>query len=81
MTPVEPQLHENAKLVIIAKDQPEYIPLPASVDNNGVVMTEWEPTAEELQKLFTGGRIRLWIYTYNHPLQPVMLDVVGGSNV
>jgi hypothetical protein len=63
MTPVEPtQLHEGGHLVVFAKDQPEYKPLPASVDANGLVMTEWEPTAEELQMLLMGGRIRLWVH-------------------
>ena len=76
MTPVEPTLHEGAKLVMFAKDQPEYLPLPASVDASGCVMTEWEPTAEELDRLLCGGRVRLWIYTFGHRLQPVMLDVV-----
>ncbi len=62
MTPVEPTIHEGAKLVVFAKDQPEYIPLPASVDSNGLVMTEWEPTEEELIHLLSGGRIRLWMH-------------------
>ncbi len=62
MTPVEPAVHDGAKLVVFAKNQPEYIPLPASVDPNGVVMTEWGPTAEELDRLLCGGRIRLWLH-------------------
>ncbi len=66
-------------LIVIAKDQPEYNPLPASVDGNGCVMTEWELTAEELHQLFTGGRIRLWIHTFNTPLQPLSIEVVGGE--
>lgn len=75
MIPVKPTLHDGAKLVVFAKDQPEYIPLPASIDSSGLVMTEWEPTAEELDKLFTGGRIRLWIHTFGNPLQPVRIEV------
>ncbi|MES2360028.1 MAG: hypothetical protein V4529_16935 [Gemmatimonadota bacterium] len=62
MTPVEPTLHENAQLIVFAKDQPQYIPLPASVDKDGVVMTEWEPTADELDRLLSGARIRLWLH-------------------
>jgi hypothetical protein len=75
MTPVEPTLHHGAKLVVFAKDQPQYIPLPASVDSDGIVMTEWEPTAEELEMLLSGGRIRLWIYTFGQALQPVKVEV------
>lgn len=76
MTPVEPTLHANAHLVIFAKDQPEYVPLPASVDGLGVVMTEWEPTAVELEQLLQGGRIRLWVHTFGRPLQPVMVEAI-----
>lgn len=77
MTPVEPTLHDGAQLVIFAKDQPEYDPLPASVDARGVVMTEWEPTAEELDRLLSGGRIRLWVHTFRQPLQPLSIDVIA----
>lgn len=81
MIPVQPKaLHAGAMLMVFAKDQPQYIPLPASVDNEGTVMTEWEPTAEELELLFKGGRVRLWL---NHtqvelgrPLTPITLEVV-----
>lgn len=77
MTPVEPTPHNGARLVVFAKDQPQYIPLPASVDANGLVMTEWEPTAAELDHLLQGGRIRLWIYTFGHALQPVSLEAIA----
>ena len=76
MTPVEPALHDGARLVVFAKDQPQYIPLPASVDKEGVVMTEWEPTADELDRLLSGGRIRLWVHTCGHPLQPVLVEAI-----
>lgn len=62
MIPVEPVLHEGAHLVVFGKDQPEYIPLPASVDDAGLVMTEWVPTADDLKVLSTGGKVRLWIW-------------------
>jgi hypothetical protein len=77
MTPVEPTPHDGASIVVFAKDQPQYIPLPASVDAAGVVMTEWEPTAEELDHLLCGGRIRLWIHTFNQPLQPVSVEAIA----
>jgi len=80
MKPVEPTVHENATLVIFAKDQPPYIPLPASVDANGLVMTEWELSEEEANLLFMGGRIRLWIHgtevQNGRPLTPVSLHVI-----
>jgi hypothetical protein len=39
-------------------------------------MTEWELSAEDLAKVLAGGRVRLWIYTFGHALQPVALEVV-----
>ena len=76
MKPITAALHQHARLVVFAKDQPEYEALPASVDPDGLVMTEWELTAEELATIVNGGRVRLWVYTFNRALQPVMLEVV-----
>ena len=75
MKPVEPREREGATPVVFAKDQPEYIPLPSNVTPDGLVMTEWEPTALELAHLAAGARVRLWIWTHGNPLQPVALDV------
>jgi len=77
MNPVEPTVRaSNMRLVTFAKDQPQYIPLPALVDANGVVMTEWELSEEELHRVMCGGRIRLWIHTCGHPLQPLCIEVI-----
>lgn len=76
MKPVAPaNLPEGAQLVVIARDQPEYLPLPAAVSPDGCVMTEWELSAEDLAKVVNGGRVRLWVWTFRQPLQPVMLEV------
>ena len=88
MTPIKPikypELYSGElEEVEFAKDQPEYLTLPALVGSGPgmrtTVITEWEPTAEELQRLFTGGHVRLRILKADTPLQPVMLDVVGGE--
>lgn len=77
MTPIVPeQVPVGARVVIFAKDQPEYDPLPAAIDAAGVVMTEWALSAEDLATIVNGGRIRLWIYTSNRHLQPIALEVV-----
>lgn len=76
MTPVEPQ--ESSGLVtpiVLGAGQPEYIPLPALIDAAGTVITEWEPTAEELAILMNGGRIRIETLTFGHPFQPVRVGV------
>ncbi len=61
--------------VIIAKDQPEYLPLPAHQfnDGKGTIAFCWKMTwKERLKVLFTGC---LWhqVLTFNKPLQPQML--------
>lgn len=85
MTPVEPVvIEEGSRLVVWAKDQPQYIPLPTVIDPQGMVISEWEPTAEELYALLNGGRIRLCVHTFDpklglepgHHLQPVSLQVL-----
>ena len=63
------------RYVIIAKDQPQYDPLPALVFNDGKILTEWTLTEEERSRLIAGENIRLWIWSCGHPLQPVALEV------
>lgn len=78
MTPVTPvTLPPGATLVIFAKDQPEYFPLPAALHPDGLVMTEWEPSAAELDALLSGGRIRIWLHTHGHPLQPFSVEAAA----
>lgn len=77
MNPVMPKsFHLGARPIVFAKNQPEYDPIPAAVDSAGLVMTEWEFTAEELAAILAGGRLRLWIHTFGRPLQPLSLEVV-----
>jgi hypothetical protein len=74
MIPVIPtQLHEGAELVMIAEHQ-DYDTLPASVSHD-MVMSEWEPTPEELMYLMMGGRVRLWQYTCGELVQSVNIEV------
>ena len=63
--------------VIIAKDQPEYRPLPAHQfnDRDGTIAFCWTMTwKERLKVLFTG---KLWhqVLTFHQPLQPQLLEV------
>ena len=81
MIPVHPTEREGARLVLFGvNQQDDYFPLIASVDDDGVVMTEWLPSAEELQLLASGCRVRMWVHTGGDPLQPVSLQVAGSSN-
>ena len=80
MTPVEPTLHKGASLWHFGVTQPDYLTLPASVDTTGAVMTEWELTDEEQERLFMGGRIRLWLLgtevQHGRPLTPIKLEAI-----
>lgn len=71
-------LHENAVLQVFAKDQPQYFPLPASVDADGCVMTEWELSAEDLANVVNGGRVRIWLHhtgvQNGTPLTPMSVE-------
>lgn len=64
--------------IIIAKDQPEYQPLPAHRfpdDPYGRIACCWQLTWWERIKLLWTGCIWHQIYTFNKSLQPVLLTV------
>jgi hypothetical protein len=75
MKPLTPPAYEGTRGVMYAKNQPQYDPLPARLFPDGCVLTEWQPTAEELARILDGKPIRLWCWTFNRPLQPVALEV------
>lgn len=64
--------------VVIAKDQPQYNPMPAwrqDCDVSGLVICCWKLTwCERIKLLFTG---KIWhrILTFNGPIQPQLLQV------
>ena len=67
----------SEQTVVIAKDQPQYLPLPAhrfKNDQEGRIAFCWKATwRERLQILFSG---LLWheALTFNQPLQPQILS-------
>lgn len=72
---------------VIAKDQPEYAPMPARrIENSptGELICCWQLTPEEIEKVRETGVIWHSIYTFANPLQPQLLsvdkpDMVKGS--
>jgi hypothetical protein len=73
-----PQLPlDGTEAVTFAKDQPEYTPLPALIFPDGKVLTEWSFSEEERALVARGENLRLWIWTFGQPLQPVALDVTN----
>jgi hypothetical protein len=66
--------------VVLAKDQPEYIPLPVAPKDDGHrIVTRWKlSVAERLRILFTGN---LWlsVLTFGKPFPPVLLETESPS--
>lgn len=62
--------------VVIGKDQPEYNPLPAKIEQDGTVTTVWELTPEERTEIANTGRLYLRQLTFNRNLQPICPSVV-----
>lgn len=76
MTPtvnVVPGFDLSDEIVIFGKDQPQYIPLPAHKQPDGVVTIRWMPTWREKLAILLGGGIWHQVWTNNQPLQPVRL--------
>lgn len=58
------------RTVILAEDQPQYLPLPVFESSDGMMISCWKLTMlERLLILFTG---RLWLrqLTFGNPMQP-----------
>ena len=71
----EPLTIAGMRTVVYAKDQPEYLPLPAAVDSEGRVITKWGLTWWERLQVLWRGSIYLQLLTFNKPLQPIRLTV------
>jgi hypothetical protein len=76
MYPVNMRAMDGTVKVILAEEQPQYTPLPALVYPDGMVVTEWAPTPEELRVLADGGRVRLFQWTFGRGFQPVAAEMV-----
>jgi hypothetical protein len=65
---------ERYREVVFAKDQPEYNPLPALLEEDGTVHTRWRLSLKERLQVLFSGDIYLALLTFNQPLQPVRLS-------
>lgn len=61
--------------IIFAKDQPEYLPLPAVVTDDGQVITRWRLTWRERLRVLWTGDLFLHQLTFGDRLQPQRPDV------
>lgn len=81
MKPVSPVMigfENNSLEKRIAENQPQYQTLPAlpmRSDLPGTILTRWEISDEELEKLRETRSVYLYIATFMQPLQPVYLTV------
>lgn len=74
MTPATPVLPRQPKTrdleIVFAKDQPEYLPLPAIRTSDGQVITRWRLSWADRFRLLWSGDLFLRQLTFNGPLQP-----------
>jgi len=62
--------------IVIAKDQPQYMPMPAHVSLNetGTVTCCWDLSGEEIAEIVKTGKIWHSILTYGLSVQPQLLS-------
>jgi len=61
----------NGHNIVFAKNQPEYLPLPAYQDESGQIVTLWELSIKERIKILLTGKFWLLVLTFNQKLQPI----------
>jgi hypothetical protein len=73
MTPVSFPEHN----VVYAKDQPQYLALPAHIERNpeGLVTFCWKLSWRERLRVLLTGLIWHQVLTFKKPLQPQLLSV------
>jgi len=74
MKPISPVV-KGFEEVVIAKDQPEYLPLPAIICDDGRVISRWRLSLKERIKVFFTGNLWLHQLAFHQPLQPQLPTV------
>lgn len=64
----------NEQNAVLAKNQPEYMPLPVHI-GDGVTTSCWRLGWRERIKMLFSGKVYLQIMTFHNPLQPQRLTV------
>ena len=75
MQPIKPEPRSYAREVVFAKDQPEYLPLPANFDGQSVE-TKWKLSWRERLSILFKGTMYLTLLTFGKPLQPIRLSTL-----
>jgi hypothetical protein len=61
--------------VTYAKDQPEYLPLPAYRNISGDVTSCWKMNFKERLKALFTGKVYFTLLTFNNPIQPQIASI------
>jgi hypothetical protein len=74
-------LPDDYRVAVFAKDQPEYIPLPALMTETSFV-TMWAPDKNELALLLNGAPVTITLYGVDtrRPIHPMKVEV-GGTDL
>lgn len=79
MEPISPVMPGSESIEkVLAKDQPEYIPLPVVILNTAstAMVSRWKLTIEERSKIAAGADIVVQQLTFRERLQPINMQVV-----
>lgn len=74
VSPVIPEADESER--VYAEGHPVYLPLPSLKREDGVVLTRWLFTKEELETVVRQGYIYLAVITDGKSIQPMKLTAV-----
>lgn len=69
MTPIN---FQEQNVVFAKEDQPEYLPLPAHLTDDGEVITCWRLSWVERIKIAIGRPLWFRTMTFKRPLQPII---------
>jgi hypothetical protein len=75
MKPIIPEPRDGNVAIVFAKDQPEYLPLPANFDGK-CVETKWQLSWWEWCGVLLSRNFYLSVATFGNPLQPIRLSVL-----
>lgn len=76
MKPVSPVIPgENFEEIIVAEHQDEYGNLPSISCGNGVILTRWELSDEEIETIAVTKSVWLYMHSFGRPVTPISLQV------
>jgi len=61
--------------LVLAKNQPQYTPLPCHRTELGEIISCWKPTWRERVAILFGAKLWHWQLTFGHPFQPTVLTL------